>query len=248
MRPELLVGRYIPNLVAEPFEITKPYAQKIYDQTSSPRLEDVLKRWTEDNWEHESQRSKLGYIILVELLAYQFASPVRWIETQNRLFTDYGFERLIELGPSPTLSGMATRTLKLRYEAQDNSVGKRREIYCVAKNQKEIYYQFEDEAEAAAEPEPAAAPAASSAPAPAAAAPAPAPAPAAPSAGPAAQVADEPLKAIDVLRVIIAQKLKKRIDEVPLTKAIKDLVGGKSTLQNEVCRHSDVCEKRLMCN
>jgi malonyl CoA-acyl carrier protein transacylase len=49
---------------------------------------------------------------LIELLAYQFASPVRWIETQDVLFKDFKFERLIELGPSPTLTGMATRTQK----------------------------------------------------------------------------------------------------------------------------------------
>lgn len=58
---------------------------------------------------------------------------------------------------------------------------------------------------------------------------------AAPSAaGPAASIPDEPLKATDTLRIIIAQKLKKSIAEIALTKSIKDLVGGKSTLQNEI--------------
>jgi fatty acid synthase subunit alpha len=47
-------------------------------------------------------------------------------------------------------------------------------------------------------------------------------------------VPDAPLKATDTLRAIIAQKLKKPISEIPLGKAIKDLVGGKSTLQNEI--------------
>lgn len=235
LRPELLVGRYIPNLVAKPFEISKEYAQIIYDQTRSPRLEKVLGAWESDNWASEENYTKLGYVILVELLSYQFASPVLWIDTQNRLFTDYNFERLIEFGPSPTLSGMATRTLKIRYEGSDNSNGVTREIYCVAKNQKEVYYQFEDEADGAAEATPAPA---SSAPAPAAA-PTPAPAAAAPpppaaSSGPAATVDDVPLKATDTLRVIIAQKLKKPVGEVPLAKTIKDLVGGKSTLQNEI--------------
>lgn len=45
---------------------------------------------------------------------------------------------------------------------------------------------------------------------------------------------DIPIKAIDILLVIVAQKLKKRVDEIPLSKTIKDLVGGKSTLQNEI--------------
>lgn len=45
---------------------------------------------------------------------------------------------------------------------------------------------------------------------------------------------DVPITATEVIHVVIAQKLKKPIDEVPLSKAIKDLVGGKSTLQNEI--------------
>jgi len=34
--------------------------------------------------------------------------------------------------------------------------------------------------------------------------------------------------------VIVAQKLKNPTNEVPLSKSIKDLIGGKSTLQNEI--------------
>ncbi|KAF5382044.1 hypothetical protein D9615_004428 [Tricholomella constricta] len=229
LNPDMLVGKYIPNLIAKPFEVTKEYAQIIYDQTSSPRLDKVLKKWDQENWASAAQRQKLAYIILVELLAYQFASPVRWIETQDRLFTEFKFERFIEIGPSPTLTGMATRTLKAKYETSDDSVGRTRTIFCHAKNVKEIYYQYEDEPEApeAASSEPAVisvvAPAQ-----PAAAAPVAAPA------GPAASIEDVPIKAIDILAVIVAQKLKKRVDEVPLSKSIKDLVGGKSTLQNEI--------------
>ena len=51
---------------------------------------------------------------------------------------------------------------------------------------------------------------------------------------PVASLEDVPIKAIDILLVIVAQKLKKRVDEIPLSKSIKDLVGGKSTLQNEI--------------
>ncbi|KII85134.1 hypothetical protein PLICRDRAFT_45274 [Plicaturopsis crispa FD-325 SS-3] len=230
LNPDTLIGKYIPNLVAKPFEVSRDYAQLIYDQTSSPRLDKVLKKWDEENWASPEQRQKLAYIILVELLAYQFASPVRWIETQDRLFTEYSFERFIELGPSPTLTGMATRTLKAKYEAEDDSVSHTRTILCHAKNSKEIYYQFEDELD-----EPAAeAPSDSPAPAPTASAPAPvAVAVAAPS-GPATSIEDAPIKAADVLSVIVAQKLKKKVEEVPLSKSIKDLVGGKSTLQNEI--------------
>ena len=139
-RPELLEGRYIPNLIAEPYEISKRYAEKIYNQTMSPRLDKVLKAWDREDWGSTANRSKLGYIILVELLAYQFASPVRWIETQDLLFSKFAVERFIEFGPSPTLTGMAQRTLKLKYEQQDGSIGMRRQMLCIAKNQTEIYY------------------------------------------------------------------------------------------------------------
>ena len=112
----MLVGKYIPNLIAKPFDVSREYAQIIYDQTSSPKLDKVLKKWEQEKWASAENRQKLAYIILVELLAYQFASPVRWIQTQDLLFTTFNFERLVELGSSPTLTGMATRTLKTKYE------------------------------------------------------------------------------------------------------------------------------------
>ncbi|KAH7913599.1 hypothetical protein BJ138DRAFT_606981 [Hygrophoropsis aurantiaca] len=232
LNPDMLVGKYIPNLVARPFEVTREYAQLIYDQTSSPRLDKVLKKWEQDNWESPEQRQKLAYTILVELLSYQFASPVRWIETQDLLFTNYSFERLIELGPSPTLTGMATRTLKAKYEAPDDAVSRKRIILCHAKNGREIYYQFEDEATEI--PSSDAAPEATTPAAPAVPVTAAPSAPPAASAGPVAAVEDVPIKASDILAFIIAQKLKKKVEEVPLGKSIKDLVGGKSTLQNEI--------------
>jgi fatty acid synthase subunit alpha, fungi type len=231
--PDMLVGKYIPNLVARPFEVTREYAQLIYDQTSSPRLDKVLKNWDVEKWGSVEQRQMLAYTILVELLAYQFASPVRWIETQDLLFTKFGFERLIELGPSPTLTGMATRTLKAKYEAGDDAVSRTRTILCHAKNTKEIYYQFEDEAiESPAVP----ATEEVQAPAPVAAAAAASVVPTAPvaPAAAAASIEDVPIKAVDVLTAIIAQKLKKGIAEVPMSKSIKDLVNGKSTMQNEI--------------
>ncbi|KAK9365441.1 3-oxoacyl-reductase [Lipomyces kononenkoae] len=175
---------------------------------------------------------ELAHTLLVELLAYQFASPVRWIETQDVIFQEFNSERLVEIGPSPTLAGMAQRTLKAKYESYDAALSLQRQVLCYSKDAKEIYYTPDPVAETASEPAAAAAPAASAA-APVAAAAAPVAAAAAPS-GPVAAVADEPVKAVDVLRSIVAQKLKKPFDQVPLSKAIKDLVGGKSTLQNEI--------------
>ncbi|KAF9311477.1 3-oxoacyl-[acyl-carrier-protein] synthase [Podila horticola] len=223
----LLTAKYIPNLTAKPFSIEKSYVEGVYSLTSSPRLAKVLKNWV-DTKLTAKQQQRLGYTLLVELLAYQFASPVRWIETQDRLFKEFNIVRLIEVGPSPTLCGMAQRTLKFKYEAYDDALTFQRSTLCTSKDAKEIYYAM-DNVESSS-PAPAAAAPASKAAAPVVVA---APAPVA-SAGPAAAVADVPIKAVEILHVIVAQKVKKTLEEVPLSKAIKDLVGGKSTLQNEI--------------
>jgi fatty acid synthase subunit alpha, fungi type len=168
---------------------------------------------------------ELAHTLLVELLAYQFASPVRWIETQDVFLADKNAERVVEIGPADTLGVMAKRTLASKYEAYDAAKSVQRQILCYNKDAKEIYYDVDPVEE---EPEPAAASAESSS-APAAAAPAAAQvaaAPPPPSAGPAAQVPDAPVQAVDIVRSLIAQKLKKPFLEIPLSKAIKDLVGG----------------------
>lgn len=179
---------------------------------------------------------ELSHTLLVELLAYQFASPVRWIETQDVVLAEQRTERIVEIGPADTLGGMARRTLASKYEAYDAATSVQRQILCYNKDAKEIYYDVDPIEE---EPEPApesgaastptaSAPAAAAAPAAASAAPAAAPA------GPAAAVEDAPVTAVDVLRSLVAQKLKKSLADVPLTKAIKDLVGGMSSLSKDI--------------
>lgn len=166
---------------------------------------------------------ELAHTLLVELLAYQFASPVRWIETQDVFLAEKTAERIVEIGPADTLGVMAKRTLASKYEAYDAAKSVQRQILCYNKDAKEIYYDVdpvEDEPEpVAAESASSSAPA-SSAPAAAAAAPPP------PGAGPAAQVPDAPVQAVEIVRSLIAQKLKKPLQDIPLSKAIKDLVGG----------------------
>ncbi len=170
---------------------------------------------------------ELAHTLLIELLAYQFASPVRWIETQDVILAEKTTERIVEIGPADTLGVMAKRTLASKYEAYDAAKSVQRQILCYNKDAKEIYYDVDPVEE---EPAPAAAASSSSAPAstpssssaPVAAAPPP------PSAGPAAQVPDAPVGAVDIVRALIAQKLKKPLLEIPLSKAIKDLVGGES--------------------
>ncbi|KAG7192262.1 3-oxoacyl-[acyl-carrier-protein] synthase [Scheffersomyces spartinae] len=175
---------------------------------------------------------ELAHTLLTELLAYQFASPVRWIETQDVFLKEHNTERVVEIGPSPTLAGMASRTIKAKYESYDAALSLQRQVLCYSKDAKEIYYT-PDPADIAP-PVKEEAPAAPAAAAPAAAAPVAVAAAPAPAAGPAESIPDEPVKASLLIHVLVAQKLKKPLDAIPMSKAIKDLVNGKSTVQNEI--------------
>ncbi|RKF83307.1 Fatty acid synthase subunit alpha [Golovinomyces cichoracearum] len=174
---------------------------------------------------------ELAHTLLIELLAYQFASPVRWIETQDVILAEKTTERIVEIGPADTLGVMAQRTLASKYEAYDAAKSVQRQILCYNKDAKEIYYDvdpIEEEAPLETNTTPILTPNAptnvvsvvhTSPPQ---------------SSGPATQIPDSPVSAIDIIRSLIAQKLKKPLQDISLSKAIKDLVGGKSTLQNEI--------------
>jgi fatty acid synthase subunit beta len=43
--PSKLVGKYIPNVTARPFEITKEYFEDVYRLTNSPRIGNILANW-----------------------------------------------------------------------------------------------------------------------------------------------------------------------------------------------------------
>ncbi|KAI9178750.1 fatty acid synthase alpha subunit Lsd1 [Blastocladiella emersonii ATCC 22665] len=226
-----LEARYIPNLTAKPFRVTREYIAAVADQTQSPVLQALLPKLALATPE---DKQVVAHTLLIELLAYQFASAVRWIETQDVLFAEYKVERIIEVGPSSTLVGMAERTLKLKYTAYDDALTFRRANLSYARNHQDIYYEFQDEEVAAAAP---AAGSSSISSAPATSAPAAAaPVAAAPAAagGQAEDVPEAPIASTLLLGAIIAQKLKKPLAELPMSKTIKDLVGGKSTMQNEI--------------
>jgi fatty acid synthase subunit beta len=110
----LICSKYIPNSVAKKFDVSwDTHSLSTTRHHLRIQIDKVLKMGSRQLGIPE-HRQKLAYVILVELLAYQFAS-VRWIETQDLLFKGFAFERFIEIGPSPTLTGMATRTLKAKY-------------------------------------------------------------------------------------------------------------------------------------
>ncbi|WEV63757.1 type I polyketide synthase [Bifidobacterium sp. ESL0732] len=140
-----LVGRYIPNLVATPFEMTREFAQKIVDVVPSTRIQEAL-----DNpeiWDsYAADEQKLGRLLFTELLAWQFASPVRWIETQAIMFGDpaqggLGVENYVEvgLGNQPTLANLATKTLRL-----PDFSGSEVAVYNLGRDEQRVYMTDSD--------------------------------------------------------------------------------------------------------
>lgn len=53
--PGKLVGKYIPNVTAKPFALTKEYFEDVYKLTNSPRIGQVLKDW--DKYEEDSPQA-----------------------------------------------------------------------------------------------------------------------------------------------------------------------------------------------
>ncbi|MFQ9302568.1 MAG: fatty acid synthase subunit beta domain-containing protein [Bifidobacterium breve] len=249
-----LVGRYIPNLVASPFEMTKEFAAKILEVVPSERIKAALDDpavW--DSYAADDQ--KLGRLLLTELLSWQFASPVRWIETQALLFGKraqggLGVEEYVEvgLGNAPTLANLGAKTLRLPEFAGNDTV-----VYNVGRDEGRVYMTDTDSLVPDDEPEETAAPVetapaggsavaklGSSAAADAAPAAAAAPAPAAPvSAAPAgapsgAAVADLPFKASDGIGVLMAYAAKVRLDQIGSNDTTDTLTNGVSSRRNQL--------------
>lgn len=246
-----LVGRYIPNLVAAPFEMTKEFAAKILDVVPSERIKAALDDpavW--DSYAEDDQ--KLGRLLLTELLSWQFASPVRWIETQSLLFHGkaqggLGVEEYVEvgLGNAPTLANLGAKTLRL-----PDFAGTDVTVYNVGRDEGRVYMTDSDslvpEEASEAETAPAGGSAvaklgSAAAPAPASAAPAAASAPVAlqsapaPAAGPSgADVPDLPFKASDAIGVLMAYSAKVRIDQIGASDTTDTLTNGVSSRRNQL--------------
>ena len=92
---------------------------------------------------------------------------------------------------------MATRTLKTKYEILDGSVSRNRSTLRHPKNVKEIYYQYEDEIEAPASVETVDVPIAASLEVPITTT------AIVSTPGPVANIKDIPIKAIDILLIIV---------------------------------------------
>ncbi|KAJ2489200.1 fatty acid synthase alpha subunit Lsd1 [Coemansia sp. RSA 2050] len=234
IRPEnidysLLHLRYIPNLTAVPFEVSREYFSLVYSVTMSPVVAGILDDWPDAALDGDDDIAQLAATLLVELLAYQFASPVQWIDTQDVLLSKLGVRRLVEIGASPVLSGIAVKALKA---SMLNS--KRVEVLHVERDRDAIYYT--QPSQEAPEPTSSALPAQLEQPTlPDMTAAVESDVPAVQPSGTAtATLADIPLQTLDVVHALVTHKLRRSLASVSTAKSIKILVDGKSTLQNEI--------------
>ncbi|MGV0624526.1 fatty acid synthase subunit beta domain-containing protein [Mycolicibacter minnesotensis] len=228
--PALIVGRYIPNLVPRPFTLDRDFIQEIRDLVPAEPLDEVLADY--DTWRNEKP-NELCRKIVIELLAWQFASPVRWIETQDLLFIEeaaggLGVERFVEIGvkSAPTVAGLATNTLKLPEYAHSTV-----EVLNAERDAAVLFATDTDPEPEPEEDEPAPAEAAAPAASDQAAAPAPA-APAAPAG--AARPDDIVFDAADATCALIALSAKMRIDQIEALDSIESITDGASSRRNQL--------------
>ncbi|HEU4360851.1 MAG TPA: fatty acid synthase subunit beta domain-containing protein, partial [Mycobacterium sp.] len=224
--PNLIIGRYIPNLVPRPFSLDRDFIQEIRDLVPAEPLDEILADY--DTWRNDKPR-ELCRKVVIELLAWQFASPVRWIETQDLLFIEeaaggLGVERFVEIGvkSAPTVAGLATNTLKLP-EYVHSTV----EVLN-AERDAAVLFATDTDPEPDDEDE---APPAEVAPVAADAAPAPA-APAVPSGGPRPD--DIAFDAADATLALIALSAKMRIDQIEALDSIESITDGASSRRNQL--------------
>lgn len=228
--PDVIIGRYIPNLVPRPFTLDRDFIQEIRDLVPAEPLDEILADY--DTWRNERPRD-LARKVLIELLAWQFASPVRWIETQDLLFIEeaaggLGVERFVEIGvkTAPTVAGLATNTLKLPEYAHStievlNAERDAAVLFATDTDPEPEEEPVEDSGSAASEAAPSeAAPAA------------PAPAPAAPSGGPRPD--DIGFDAADATLALIAISAKMRLDQIEPLDSIESITDGASSRRNQL--------------
>lgn len=241
MAPFLFEKLYVPNLVAKPFSLSKEFALDVQSVASSPVLEALLPDW--DAFV-KKDRAEATMVMVIELLAYQFASPVRWIETVDVIVRKNKCRRVVELGPSPVLSSMLKTTMAKnpKFFPLHGSV----ESLSFSMDTSKLYFSLPNKGPSARDHVAGVVAQAQSAqetlqhrvtptltmPTPASAIVAASPvATASDFTGVEVNVAPS---ALDVIRVILAARFAKPIDSVETGTTIKKLSGGKSALQNEI--------------
>lgn len=241
LKLDLLIGRYIPNLVARPFELTEDFARSILDAVPS----DAVQALIDGGWDAAlANPQATARTLIIELLAWQFASPVRWIETQDLLFSSVeegglGVQRLIEvgLGTAPTLANLAARTLELpRHATRTIDVfNSERDNARVLTT--DVVRAPSDELDTpdAGDATPASAPVAPAAEVTAEAPAAPTPVAAALGGGvSSADVADIKMSASQAVRILLAFANKLRTEQIEDSDTVDSLTNGVSSKRNQL--------------
>ncbi|SJM63691.1 [Acyl-carrier-protein] acetyl transferase of FASI / Enoyl-[acyl-carrier-protein] reductase of FASI / 3-hydroxypalmitoyl-[acyl-carrier-protein] dehydratase of FASI / [Acyl-carrier-protein] malonyl transferase of FASI / [Acyl-carrier-protein] palmitoyl transferase of FASI / Acyl carrier protein of FASI / 3-oxoacyl-[acyl-carrier-protein] reductase of FASI / 3-oxoacyl-[acyl-carrier-protein] synthase of FASI [Corynebacterium glutamicum] len=221
---DVLVGRYVPNLVARPFELTEEFVTSMAEVVESTYVNEILA----DFKAASADKQKLARTLLIELLAWQFASPVRWIETQDLLIKGLQAERFVEVGvgSAPTLANMMGQTLRLP-QYSDATI----EVLNIERDRPVVFATDEVVREVAVEETPAApaetteTPATPATPAPVAAA--------APATG-GPRPDDISFTPSDATEMLIAIWTKVRPDQMGATDSIETLVEGVSSRRNQL--------------
>lgn len=148
------------------------------------------------------------------------------IDTQDAIFGQQNAKRVVEIGAADTLRTMAQRTLATKYEAKDAARLIQRRLLALSKDEKEIFYEHDPMPEIPNEPltRPSTSPTSKQN--------------VSPAKPPAAdtrisrsqkvvQIEDVPMKAVDVVRALVAHTLKKSLSVISSRQSIKDHVKGK---------------------
>ncbi|KAL4786530.1 hypothetical protein BJX76DRAFT_355074 [Aspergillus varians] len=175
---------------------------------------------------------------MVNVLSLSILIPTKAdrVETQQQLFqSKSSIQRYVEVGPRTILSAMAKKSAGIYSETHPCLKWSNPEFLSYHDNQSEIMYQYQDapaheplsqgplQGSIAATDPPSI--------------PRPPPPPPKDFSVSSVPSADLPLQANHVILAMAAQKLRRRFDQVPVDKTIRDLSGGmfgKSTLQNEL--------------
>ncbi|ORX65311.1 hypothetical protein DL89DRAFT_287208 [Linderina pennispora] len=213
------------------------YIYKGFPYYSVGVIEDILQVWSTDDDCPSKEMASVARTLLIELLSFQFASSVKWIETQDVMFNRCSVKRLVEIGPSSTLCRMTTQTLE-----SDNWLRKEVATLHALKDKDEVYYigaqrdavptnplllrsaqssstkpsiqekPFEPQIPAVEKQVPSL--------------------PVLPAV--VSSVDDVPIPIVDILVTVISRKLSMAVPEINPNKSIKELVAGKSMVQNEL--------------
>ncbi|UDY37432.1 type I polyketide synthase [Dermatobacter hominis] len=221
--PARLVGRYVPNLHPFTFRLDRDYVEGIAAACDGAACAEVLADWDE----LRERPARLARQVLVELLAWQFASPVRWIETTDVLLAaeadgGLGVERVVEVGvgSSPTLANLTKAAVAAEGHGAQVLHVEVDELEVMDRTEPPAPVVEDDDEDGAAAVEPA--PAAS-------------PTPVAPAAGTAgaSSVDDAPVGLADAVPALLALSAGLRLDQLG-DDTVEQLVDGASSRRNQV--------------